>query len=109
MVVEPHRTGQKTNVFREIVIDPESAAPDKVLPAGIVGREHPLVVLIARLVLDRPEPVVIADQSAAVVQFAAGSWEAGKHRIGRRRLTSPLTHESRVGIAVIPARVDSAE
>src|SRR3989441_175762 len=109
VVVEPDWTGKKINVFREIVIDPESAAPDKVLPAGVVGGEHPLVVLVAFFVLDRPEPIVVADQSAAVVQFAAGSWEAGEHRIGRRRLTSPLTHESRVGIAVIPARVDSAE
>src|SRR5437879_13491164 len=66
VVVEPHRPGQETDVLSKVVIHPESSTTNVILPAGVIGRAHPLVVLIARLVLDRPEAIVIADHAARV-------------------------------------------
>src|SRR5439155_15060031 len=67
VVVEPDRTAQKTDVFREIVVHSEAAASDKVFPAGIVGGKDPLVIFVAFLIFDFPKTVVIPHETPIVL------------------------------------------
>src|SRR5438445_7947881 len=71
MVVEPHRPGQETDVFGEVVVHPEAAPADVVLPARVISREHPLVVLVPLLVFHLPETVIVPDHAAGILMVGS--------------------------------------
>src|SRR5438445_11259659 len=110
MVVEPHRPGQETDVFGEVVVHSEAAPTDVVLPAGVISREHPLVVLVAFLILDLPEAVVVANHATGVLALTALASRTEKRRPGGRiRLAAVFPHQHRTRVAVIAAPVDPPE
>src|SRR5207247_9266785 len=69
--VAPARSVNRIDSLRELVVHPEPAPADKVLTAGIVGREDPLVVLVTFLVFDLPKAVVVADHASGIFKLAA--------------------------------------
>src|SRR5712692_1541550 len=71
VIVEPDWSRQQTDILREIVVHPESAATDEVLAAGVIRSKRPLVVFVAFLVFDFPEAVVITHHASGVVELAA--------------------------------------
>src|SRR5205085_2138635 len=83
VIVEPDRAGQKTDVFSKIMVHSEAPTADVVLAAGIISREHPLVVFVTFLIFDLPEAIVVPDHASGILMVCScaistdGDWRPG--------------------------------